>query len=284
MIQPNLLPLSAPIRFGKDVNVSKIWKLAENLIDFGGKGYKVVSLNNNGQLVALPDPKQKLSTFLIASTILKVGLLALTYMSIIGGIIHLAVIVQNRKKYTAINATNLKSTALHLESLTGKELNTKKKIRAQFTKDYNRDLTLAINGQILEKPDQKNAKDYKFSDFPKLSEVGLTEDMFTKIGIFSQQGSKADGIDFINGNFQNAFPGYAAVTKQDLIKTVADITKKGNDVILKLTFPLITYDKNKFEGIEGIKKITAHTLFTKEINLSNENEPVLLYLTKYESV
>ncbi|MBA3602169.1 MAG: hypothetical protein H0W50_00635 [Parachlamydiaceae bacterium] len=136
MIHPHF-PLNAPIRFEKDVNVSKIWKLAENLIDFGGEGHKVVSLNSTGQLVALRDPKQKLSAFSVASTILKVGLLALTYMSIVGGIIHLSVIMHNRKKYTAINSTNLKTTAIHLESLIGKALDTKEKVRAQFTKDYN---------------------------------------------------------------------------------------------------------------------------------------------------
>ncbi|MBA3603130.1 MAG: hypothetical protein H0W50_05715 [Parachlamydiaceae bacterium] len=107
--------------------------------------------------------------------------------------------------------------------------------------------------------------------------------MFTKIGIFSQQGSKADGIDFINENFQNAVPIYAGVKAKDLIKTVANITKKGNDIILKLTFPLIIFDKKKFEE-DGIKEITAHTLFTKEINLSNDDESVFLHLSKYQSV
>jgi hypothetical protein len=85
-----------PIRFNHNVQVSSLWKIAENLVDFGGKGYNVVALNpkTGRSLIAREKGNgQELSFSLKA---LKVITLAALYFSIIGGIAHIGVLVHNR--------------------------------------------------------------------------------------------------------------------------------------------------------------------------------------------
>jgi hypothetical protein len=91
-----------PIRFADDVNVSSLWKISECLIDFGGKGRKITAVNSKANNVLYTsDPAKKHSLFF--ASVMKVAALALIYLTVVGAIAHIGIVVYNRSKHHFVN-------------------------------------------------------------------------------------------------------------------------------------------------------------------------------------
>ncbi len=98
-----------PIRFADedDVSVSALWKISEFLIDFGGEGRKIIAINsksNNAVYVSDPVQKQTLTSFF--ASILKVTSLALIYLTVVGAISHICIVLYNRRNHHFIHTPN----------------------------------------------------------------------------------------------------------------------------------------------------------------------------------
>lgn len=88
-----------PIRFDKSIDVSSLWKMAENLIDFGGKGHRVIGLNKETKEIQLLEDKQRNPSMFSFSTIFRVITIAAVYITVVGAALHIGTIVYNRNKY-----------------------------------------------------------------------------------------------------------------------------------------------------------------------------------------
>jgi hypothetical protein len=83
-----------PVRFDADLPAaSKVWEVAENLIDFGGKGHRVIHFKGN--LALVEEDSQSQDGWAIAS---KVGALFLLTLSVVGIIALAATLVYQRKQ------------------------------------------------------------------------------------------------------------------------------------------------------------------------------------------
>ncbi len=106
-INSQIPAFSGPVRFEKNMPVSSLWKIAENLIDFGGKGRKVVLINKSTNAALITeDAGKKLSLNLIIAGVLKIVALAALYLSVIGGIAHASIILYNRSQHNFVNVPN----------------------------------------------------------------------------------------------------------------------------------------------------------------------------------
>lgn len=98
----------SPIRFAEDIQVSKLWKMAENLIDFGGKGHTVVALRNN---VAYVDINSEIKPSYVSMLIsgIKVAAIASLCLSVFGAAILFGILAYNRNQYKWSEESPIKS-------------------------------------------------------------------------------------------------------------------------------------------------------------------------------
>lgn len=86
------------IRFSENTSPPKLWKLAENLIDFGGHGHVVVHLDHKIAQIKNDYKKQSFCTPVIQSGV-KVAILGCLFFSVIGAVFLIGVITYHRKQY-----------------------------------------------------------------------------------------------------------------------------------------------------------------------------------------
>jgi hypothetical protein len=163
----NISNIITPIRFSDDAAVSSSWKMAEKLIDFGGKARKVVMINPQTNKIILQEDKstvyQKMSWVHLT---LKVAALAALYLTVIGGIAHISILASHRYKNTAVIPSFLleEERKYNLEAL----LETLKKIPNQTVERYSdtlidRDAEIGFNKEELEFMHNLKLKDMTFN-------------------------------------------------------------------------------------------------------------------------
>lgn len=96
----NYTPLSN-FRFSENANVSLTWRLAENLIDFSGRGYKVEYLDKQNNTLLLQEYRDA-SQPPFLRTLFKVTILSALSFSVIGGLLLAGTIAYHRNKYCSL--------------------------------------------------------------------------------------------------------------------------------------------------------------------------------------